>query len=77
MSVEEVRKCLQESLKGRPYIFRSDIARKSIDGFTKGALSNLDCKGRGPKNAFTVGKRVAYPIPEYIDWVISRISGVS
>ncbi|MFH0730754.1 MAG: hypothetical protein V2B19_30965 [Pseudomonadota bacterium] len=72
----EVRQGLEKTLAGKPYIFRTDKTRQALDGNSAGCLANFDCAGTGPKDAFFVGRKVAYPTTSYIDWVISRISKV-
>ncbi len=71
---EQVRKNLEKELAGRPHILRTDKIRQMLDGNSAGVLSNLDCKGRGPKNPFFIGRKVAYLRDDYINWVVSRIS---
>jgi hypothetical protein len=63
-------------LAGRTHVFRQDKQRESIDGTKSTVLSNMDSHGQGPKNRFFLGRKVAYPTSDYIDWVCSRIRPV-
>jgi hypothetical protein len=73
---ERIRINLEKALAGRPHIFRRDKLRQQLDGNSPGVLSNLDCKGQGPKSPFFIGRKVAYEVTDYVDWVLSRISPV-
>ena len=69
---EEIRLGIEKALSGRPHIFRNDPLRKQIDGCSPGVLSNMDSAGRGPDGAFQIGRKIAYPIDSYVNWVVSR-----
>ncbi len=71
---EEVKRNLEKVLAGRPHIFRVDKFRQQLDGNSAGVLSNMDIKGTGPKNPFSIGRKTAYLTSDYIDWVVGRIS---
>jgi len=73
---EKIRIEIQKALDGKPHIFRTDKSRQAIDGCSAGVLANFDCAGTGPKDAFFIGRKIAYPTANYIDWVIGRISQV-
>jgi hypothetical protein len=73
---ERIRINLEKALAGRPHIFRRDKLRELLDGNSAGVLSNLDCKGLGPQNPFCIGRKVAYEVPDYVNWVVGRISPV-
>jgi len=75
-SKEKIRSEIEAALRNRPHIFRTDKTRQAIDGNSAGVLANMDCSGTGPKDAFFVGRKIAYPTASYIDWVVSRISAV-
>lgn len=36
------------------------------------SMANLDSQGRGPKNAFRIGKQTVYPAEDFFDWLVSR-----
>ncbi len=35
-------------------------------------LANLDCAGKGPAGRIRCGRRVAYPVQEFIKWLEAR-----
>jgi len=73
---DKIRIEIQKALAGRPFIFRQDKKRQEIDGLSAGVLSNMDAAGTGVPNAIMVGRKIAYPIDSYVDWVVSRITEV-
>jgi hypothetical protein len=73
---EKIRIEIEKALYGKPYVFRTDKFRQALDGNSAGVLANFDCAGTGPKGAFLVGRKIAYPTAAYIEWVVSRISQV-
>lgn len=75
-SREKIRAEIQRALAGKPYIFRQDKQRQAIDGLSPGVLSNMDAAGTGVAGAIMIGRKIAYPIDSYIDWVVSRITEV-
>ena len=57
------------------------IARHEVERFTGGiinprTLANLDSKGEGPKGRVRVGRKIAYPVPNFIEWLESRAERV-
>lgn len=53
------------------------VARTEIYRFTGGIISekylaNLDSQGRGPAGRVRIGRKVAYPVREFIKWLASR-----
>ena len=53
------------------------VARRQIEQFTGGALSqrtmaNLDSVGKGPAEAFKIGRNVVYPVESLCEWLIAR-----
>jgi len=74
--MDDFRKEVLRLLAGRPHVFRQDKLRQSIDGTGAAVLSNMDSHGLGPKNRFFLGRKVAYPTSDYINWVCSRIRPV-
>lgn len=71
---EEIKTALEKALSNRPYIFRSDPIRQTLDGNSAGVLANFDSAGNGVPGAFLIGRKVAYPTRNYIDWVLSRVT---
>jgi len=53
------------------------VARQEISKFTGGIinvkyLANLDCQGLGPKGRVRVGRKIAYPVDEFVSWIEAR-----
>lgn len=53
------------------------IARTEIERFTGGIISekylaNLDSAGKGPAGRVRIGRKVAYPVMEFVKWLESR-----
>lgn len=53
------------------------VARQEVKNFTGGILTakycaNLDCQGQGPKGRLRVGRKISYPVQEFISWLESR-----
>lgn len=73
---ESLRKELESTLAGRPWILRTDKDRRSFDGCSENVMANLDSKGLGPKESIRIQRKRAYITASYIDWVIGRIREV-
>ncbi len=53
------------------------VARTEADKFTGGLISakllaNCDCAGKGPAGRIRCGRKVAYPVREFIKWLEAR-----
>ncbi|MHB8111693.1 MAG: hypothetical protein ACYDHW_16845 [Syntrophorhabdaceae bacterium] len=53
------------------------VARTEVSKFTGGLISvkyqaNLDSKGLGPAMWVRIGRKIAYPVSEYVDWLRRR-----
>lgn len=53
------------------------VARTEIERFTGGIISekylaNLDSAGKGPAGRVRIGRKVAYPVNEFIKWLEGR-----
>lgn len=53
------------------------VARESVGEFTGGAIepktmANLDSRGEGPEGAIKMGRKIMYPVPNFIAWMASR-----
>jgi hypothetical protein len=70
---EKIRIEIEKTLTGRPYLFRTDKTRQRLDGNSVGVMANFDSAGTGPKGAFFIGRKIAYPTADYIEWVCSRM----
>ena len=71
--MKDFRVEILRQLEGRSHIFRTDKLRQSLDGTTATVLSQYDAAGTGPKNRFFIGKKVAYTVEDYVNWICSRI----
>ena len=57
------------------------VARTQAEAFTGGIVSerylaNLDSKGLGPSGRVRFGRKVAYPIGEFISWLERRSAAI-
>jgi hypothetical protein len=53
------------------------IGRQQVEIFTGGVMtaktvSELDYRGLGCKSRVRIGRKIAYPVPEFIAWLESR-----
>lgn len=53
------------------------VARQEVEKFSGGIISikylaNLDCQGLGPKGRVKVGRKIAYPVNEFVSWLEAR-----
>jgi len=53
------------------------VARQEVERFTGGIVSqkyiaNLDSQHKGPKGRIRVGRKIAYPVKNFIEWLESR-----
>jgi hypothetical protein len=53
------------------------VARTEIKEFTGGLISekylaNLDSTGKGPAGRIRIGRKIAYPVVEFVQWLESR-----
>jgi len=74
MDSKDFREKIEKALAGRTHIFRNDPIRKQLDGLSSGVLANFDCRKCGPKNGFYIGRKKAYPVDAYIEFVLSKFS---
>jgi hypothetical protein len=57
------------------------VARTEIERFTGGMISekylaNLDSAGKGPAGRVRCGRKIAYPVSEFVKWLESRSSAI-
>ena len=57
------------------------VARKCVSEFSGGILhprtmSNFDSKGTGPKGRIRLGRVIAYPVHELVNWMEARAKAV-
>ncbi|MEN6374591.1 MAG: hypothetical protein ABFD75_07410 [Smithella sp.] len=53
------------------------IARTEVDAFTGGLISekylaNLDSQGKGPEGRFRSGRKIGYPVNNFLSWLQQR-----
>lgn len=53
------------------------VARTEVENFTGGLMSekyqaNLDSQGKGPEGRIRIGRKIAYPVNNYIRWLEKR-----
>ena len=53
------------------------IARDNVERFTGGIITqkyiaNLDSRGLGPKGRVKIGRKIAYPVKQFLTWLESR-----
>jgi hypothetical protein len=73
-----VRAAFQQMVEKWP---SSVVARTEVERFTGGAikekyLANLDCQGKGPKGRVRLGRKIIYPVHEFLAWLESRAKAV-
>lgn len=71
---DKIRSDLEEVLRNKPYILRTDKQRQELDGISAGGMANLDTVGQGPSESIFVGRHRAYVKGSYIDWLMGRIT---
>lgn len=54
------------------------VARTETQNFTGGVytpgyLANCDSKGTGPEGAFSIGRKVVYPVDKLVQWLINKV----
>jgi len=74
MSLEKIKQSLEQTLQNRPYILRIDPFRQQLDGLSPGVIANMDSAGTGPEGMFYVGRKAAYEISQYIEWLVGRMA---
>jgi len=58
------------------------VARTEVERFTGGIVSekylaNLDSQGKGPAGRVRVGRKIAYPVGSFVEWLEGRSTAVS
>ncbi len=53
------------------------VARTEAEKFTGGLISekylaNLDCVNKGPAGRIRIGRKIVYPVQEFIKWLAAR-----
>jgi len=55
-----------------PFVARQEVSRFTGGILTPSYLANLDSQGKGPKGRIRVGRKIAYPVREFVAWLESR-----
>jgi hypothetical protein len=74
MTNKDIKKAIEQTLAGRPYILRTDPLRRQLDGLSPAVMANMDSDGTGPERLIYVGRKAAYETSAYIDWLANRVS---
>lgn len=58
------------------------VARTEVSNFTGGLMTekyqaNLDSKGEGPAGRIRCGRKIGYPVAEYVEWLEARSTPVA
>jgi len=58
------------------------VAREEVKRFTGGiinpkTIANLDCQGKGPEGRIRIGRKIAYPVKLFVEWLEQRSEVVS
>jgi hypothetical protein len=53
-------------------VFRTETEKFTGGGIKEKYMANLDSQGKGPAGRIRVGRKVAYPIAEFVKWLESR-----
>ena len=69
---EELIRELEEKLPR--FVFRDNKLIAEYTGLSTKYLANLDQWGKGPKRRVKIGKKVAYPRKDLIEFIIDRIT---
>ena len=72
--MNEIESKIRDRIGNQPYIFRQAKVRQELDGLSAPVMANMDAQGRGPGGRLLIGRKVAYPVDAYIDWLMNRIS---
>lgn len=59
-----------------PYVTREKITEFSGGILHPRSIANLDSLGLGPKGRIRVGRKIAYPIDELIQWMEERSEAI-
>ena len=59
-----------------PIVARSEVGHFSGGVLNPRSLANMDSLGRGPANRIRIGRKVAYPVCDLVEWMRERASPV-
>lgn len=57
-----------------PFVLRKDSHLATGGVYSWQQLKNLDAQGKGPKDRFYIGKKVAYTRESFFKWFLERMS---
>jgi len=58
------------------------VAREEVKRFTGGiinpkTIANMDSQGKGPEGRIRIGRKIAYPVDLFVEWLEQRSEVVS
>ena len=59
-----------------PIVSRTEIKQFTGGCITEKYLANLDSLGKGPTGRFRLGRKVCYPVADFVAWLESRSMGI-
>lgn len=55
-----------------PYVERQHVSTFSGGILHPRSMANFDAKRKGPRGRIRIGKKIAYPVKELVEWMQSR-----
>lgn len=59
-----------------PIVARTEVSKFTGGIVTEKYIANLDSLGKGPANRFRLGRKVAYPVHDFVEWLQSRSEAI-
>jgi len=59
-----------------PIVSRTEIRQFTGGVITEKYIANLDSLGKGPANRFRLGRKVVYPVSDFVTWLESRATRI-
>ncbi len=69
--MNDLIKRIKENYKS-PFVARDRLAEVTGGVINPRTMRNRDCQGTGIRGRFKIGRKVAYPIEEVINWLIEN-----
>jgi hypothetical protein len=60
-----------------PFVARGEVSRFTGGIINPKTLANLDSRGEGPAGRIRVGRKIAYPVQAFIEWLEKRATVVA
>ena len=60
-----------------PVVFRTESEKFTGGGISEKYLANLDSQGKGPTGRFRIGRKICYPVTEFVEWLEKRSTPVT